>query len=152
MLLGVNPTELPNTVGSGIFRARSHLNARGSWKNPAVTYTNTIVPKTTSSQTIDIPQVSRTSSPDNHIKHTRETPWRETEKKSPRQKERQTEYTDTVLKVDKNCLNCSGNMTQTIRGIKTACLAYTAGLIPYRDQEYHVDDILDVKATVIAKC
>ena len=38
---------------------------------------------------------------------------------------------DSVLKVDTNCLNCSGNMTHAIRGVKTACLMYTQGKIPY---------------------
>ena len=37
----------------------------------------------------------------------------------------------TVLKVDRNCLNCSGNMTHTVKGIKTACLMYAQSKIRY---------------------
>ena len=43
-------------------------------------------------------------------------------------------------------------MTHTIRAIKTACLMYTQGKIPYQDKEYHVDDVLDIKASVVAQC
>ena len=45
LLLGVNPAERPGTTGSGIFRARSHFNAKGTWRQPGVSMTNTLVPK-----------------------------------------------------------------------------------------------------------
>ena len=33
---------------------------------------------------------------------------------------------DQVLKVDRNCVQCSGNMSQAIHQIKLACLSYTS--------------------------
>ena len=29
---------------------------------------------------------------------------------------------------------------------------YTQGLIPYHNEEYHVDDVLNIKASVVAQC
>lgn len=71
---------------------------------------------------------------------------------SPERPDGRSHFADSVLKVDPNCLNCSGNMAPAIKGIKTACLMYQQSKIPYQNHEYHIDDILRVKASVVANC
>ena len=61
-----------------------------------------------------------------------------------------------VLKVDLNCKSCSGNgnmsktMTTALTAFKHACLTYTASPIPYNNKNYHVSELLTVKASVVA--
>ena len=57
-----------------------------------------------------------------------------------------------VLRVDRNCISCAENKAQTLNAIKVACLAHTSSPIPYQGQNYHLSEILDVKAGVVAKC
>ena len=57
-----------------------------------------------------------------------------------------------VLKVDRACLNCSSNKQATLNAIKVACLGYSQSPISYQGRDYHVSDLLKVKATVVAQC
>ena len=42
------------------------------------------------------------------------------------------------------------NMTTTLKAFKHACLVYRANPISYNNKEYHVSDLLGVKASVVA--
>ena len=44
------------------------------------------------------------------------------------------------------------NMTTTLKAFKHACLVYRANPISYNNKEYHVSDLLGVKASVVAQC
>ena len=61
-----------------------------------------------------------------------------------------------VLSIDQNCHACGGNsnmqknMTTTLKAFKHACLVYRANPISYNNKEYHVSDLLSVKASVVA--
>lgn len=57
-----------------------------------------------------------------------------------------------VLKVDRNCLSCSGNMAQTMHQLKIACLSYTSAPILYQGNQFKLTDLLALKAKVIADC
>ena len=63
-----------------------------------------------------------------------------------------------ILKVDTNCAACSGNsnmsknMTAAYAAFKNACLVYSASPIPYNNKNYHVSELLSVKASVVAQC
>ena len=57
-----------------------------------------------------------------------------------------------VLHVDRNCLQCSGNMSQVVRQLKLACLSYTQSPVPYREKLYNVSDLLSAKAKIIINC
>ena len=57
-----------------------------------------------------------------------------------------------VLKVDRACMSCAENKAQTLNAIKVACLTHTQSHIPYQGKNYHVSDLLDTKATVVAQC
>ena len=46
----------------------------------------------------------------------------------------------------------SQNMTTALKAFKHACLAYSASPIPYNNKNYHVSELLSVKASVVAKC
>ena len=57
-----------------------------------------------------------------------------------------------LLRVDRNCINCSENIPATLKAIKLACLEYSQTPIPYQGQNYHVSDLLGVKAQIVAQC
>ena len=58
-----------------------------------------------------------------------------------------------LFKVSKDCFACSGDSKEHIlQAIKMACLVYTEGNIDYSNNKYHVDDLLEVKASVISDC
>ena len=46
----------------------------------------------------------------------------------------------------------SQNMTTALKAFKHACLAYSASPIPYNNKNYHVSELLSVKASVVARC
>lgn len=62
------------------------------------------------------------------------------------------EYDPKILKVDRNCLTCSGNPSQVIQQLKLACLSFTSSPINYQDKKYEVSEMLRVKANVLAEC
>ena len=51
-----------------------------------------------------------------------------------------------VISVDRNCLQCSGNKNQMLHQLKLACLSYIHSPIPYQDKNYHVTELLRIKA------
>ena len=55
-----------------------------------------------------------------------------------------------ILKVDRHCMNCANNKALTLNAIKVACLTHTQSAIPYQGKNYHVSEVLDVKAKVVA--
>lgn len=57
-----------------------------------------------------------------------------------------------VLRIDRNCMNCADNKANTLNAIKVACLVHTQSAIPYQGKDYHVSDLLSVKARVVAQC
>ena len=57
-----------------------------------------------------------------------------------------------VLRVDRHCMNCADNKAKTLNAFKMACLTHTQSPIPYQGQNYHVSDLLSVKAEIVAKC
>ena len=57
-----------------------------------------------------------------------------------------------VLKVDRKCMSCAENKALTLNAIKVACLTHTQSAIPYQGKNYHVSEILDAKAQVVAQC
>jgi hypothetical protein len=57
-----------------------------------------------------------------------------------------------VIRIDKNCVNCTGNPSQALQMLKLACISYTSSPITYREKKYHVSELLKIKAGVIADC
>ena len=57
-----------------------------------------------------------------------------------------------VLKVDRKCMSCAENKALTLNAIKVACLTHTQSAIPYQGKNYHVSEILNAKAQVVAQC
>ena len=55
-----------------------------------------------------------------------------------------------MIKVDKNCLRCSGNPSLVMQHLKIACLSYTQAPICYANKDYLVSELLRVKARVIS--
>lgn len=51
-----------------------------------------------------------------------------------------------ILKIDRACMSCAENKATTLNAIKVACLTHTQSAIPYQGRNYHVSDLLDVKA------
>ena len=139
LMLGSNPAEKPRSPSNGAL-PRSTLNSQRGKKlhpgAPEVTFSTRPAGKRGLSPTKNTPEQNRISPHGSNHGSPRESPV----------------CPDTVLKVDKNCLNCSGNMTHTVKAIKTACLMYTQGSIPYRNRDYHIDDVLSIKASVVAQC
>ena len=43
-------------------------------------------------------------------------------------------------------------MNTTLKAFKHACLVYRASPIQYNSKEYHVSDLMGVKASVVAQC
>ena len=59
---------------------------------------------------------------------------------------------DQVLKVDRACIQCSGNRAQLIHQLKLCCLSYTAAPITYKDRQFQLSELLKTKANVISDC
>lgn len=55
-----------------------------------------------------------------------------------------------VLRVDRNCMSCAENKAKTLNLFKMACLTHTQSNIPYQGKDYHVSDLLTVKAQIVA--
>lgn len=43
-------------------------------------------------------------------------------------------------------------MNTTLKAFKHACLVYRASPIEYNNKKYHVSDLIEVKASVVAEC
>jgi hypothetical protein len=56
-----------------------------------------------------------------------------------------------TLKMDKNCLQCSGNASHLVQSFKIACLGYTQSPINYNSKQYMVSELLRIKAQVISQ-
>ena len=56
------------------------------------------------------------------------------------------------IKVQRDCLSCSSNQGAILQQIKMACLSYTSSPIEYGDKKFTVNEILKVRAAVIAEC
>jgi len=57
-----------------------------------------------------------------------------------------------VIKIDQNCAAGGTNMNTTLKAIKQACLMYTQSPVPYKNESYHISELLNVKAQVVAQC
>ena len=57
-----------------------------------------------------------------------------------------------MIKIDHNCAAGGTNMNTTLKAIKQACLMYTQSPVPYKNESYHVSELLNVKAQVVAQC
>ena len=59
----------------------------------------------------------------------------------------------SLFKIDSDCYTCQGGtMDYKLKAFKLACLMYSQGSINYSNKEYHVEELLDVKAGVVAEC
>ena len=56
------------------------------------------------------------------------------------------------LKLDPNCLSCSGGANQLISNFKMACLAYHPSTVSYRSQEYKREQLYQIQEQLTSRC
>ena len=57
-----------------------------------------------------------------------------------------------VIKIDRNCAAGGQMANHNLKAIKQACFVYTQSPIPYKNENYHVSELLSVKAKIVAQC
>jgi hypothetical protein len=74
--------------------------------------------------------------------------------KSPKSddEEKHNHVAAECIKVQRDCMSCSSNQSAILQQIKMACLSYTSTPIEYGDRKFTMNEILKVRAAVIAEC